>query len=426
MAAITWRNVEGDSTRGASLLFESARRAFGDGMANFQGIVDSRNQVNQQNWDTQKEVNTDQFLDRLAQYKTPEELAAAQQAGELDALKAQFGGQIDRDAVRGAEASQADVLMKRIAAQNQYGDDKINRDARPLVDQFNSLIADNKLGDARKFLQANVLGTDESSFSNLILDRNDKQFSQSMEKSRLALQQAQEQRSQFDWNDKWSETTQNRLAVDLGDESLKGATSFADARTKYLTLAKEQGLRDDVVNKGLANMQASYQTRTGITTEQDEWLNSQSDVVEATSKANKAKEALVKNRYSDDKIWQTTVDDAIAEVFPRVKDEEDNTAIKIKEKVKAYQDKFKDELGDMNIGPALSQTLKGLGINEESFGDDVLNTTGFRDALERNVREMKQYSADKQEAKNLDTEAQSLLLKKRLGLISGNIGANLK
>ena len=83
---ITWRNVEGDQTRGAAMLFETARRAFGDGFGNFQGIIDSKNQVNQQNWDTQKEVNTDQFLDRLAQYKTPEELAAAQQAGGEGAL----------------------------------------------------------------------------------------------------------------------------------------------------------------------------------------------------------------------------------------------------------------------------------------------------------------------------------------------------
>lgn len=423
---ITWRNIENDPTRGSAVLFETARRAFNDGMGKFQGIVDSRNELNQQNWDTQKEVNTDQFLDRLAQFKTPEELAAAQQAGQLQALKAQFGGQIDRDAVRDAEAAAAEQLMRRITAQNQYADDKINRDARPLVDQFNSLIADNKLDEARKFLQSNVLGTDESAFSNLILDRNDKQFSQSMEKSRLALQQAQERRSQIDWNDKWAEINQSRMAVDLGDQALKGTTSFADARTAYLAYAKEKGLRDDVVNKGLVNLKASYEARTGLTTEQDEWLNSQEDVIAANSQAAKDKEALARSRYNDDKVWQTTVDDAIAGVFPRVEGEEDNTAIKIRGMVKAYEDKFKDELGGMNIGPALEQTLKGLGINEETFTDDVLNTDGFDKALKRNVKEMIAYNALRSQAKTSAAAAEQLRLKKRLGVISGNIGANLK
>ena len=423
---ITWRNIENDPTRGAALLFETARRALNDGMGNFKGIVDSRNELNQQNWNTQKEVNTDQFLNRLAQYKTPEELAAAQAAGDLQNLKAQFGAQIDRDAVRDAEAAAAEQLMRRITAQNQYVDDKTNRDARPLVDQFNTLRVAGKLDEAQKLLEDNVLGVDESPYAQSLLDRRDKQFSHNMEKSRLALQQAQERRNQIDWNDKWAEINQNRMAVDLGDQALKGATSFADARTAFLDYAKEKKLRDDVVNKGLDNLKASYEIRTGITTEQDEWLNRQEDVIAANNQAAKDKEALARSRYNDDKVWQTTVDDAIAGVFPRVKDEEDNTAIKIRRMVKAYEDKFKDELGGMNIGPALEQTLKGLGINEETVTDDVLNTDGFDKALKRNVEEMIAYNALRSQAKISAANAEQLRLKKRLGIISGNIGANLK
>ena len=410
----------------AGQLLNAAQNSVNTGFDKLTDVFSQYRETDRANWENGKENNTQAFLDRLAQYKTPEELAAAQASGQLDALKAQFGAQIDRDAVRGAEANQADVLMRRIAAQNQHADDKTNRDARPLVEQFNTLIANNDLAGARKFLNENTLGTDESQFSNLILDRNDKQFSQNMQKSRLALQQAQEHRNQVDWNDKWAEINQNRMAVDLGDQALKGATSFADARTAFLAFAKEKGLRDDVVNKGLANLQASYETRTGLTTEQDEWLNSQEDVIAANNQAAKDKEALARNRYNDDKVWQTTVDDAIAGVFPRVEGEEDNTAIKIRGMVKAYEDKFKDELGGMNIGPALEQTLKGLGINEETFTDDVLNTDGFDKALKRNVEDMIAYNALRSQAKISAANAEQLRLKKRLGVISGNIGANLK
>ena len=154
---ITWRNIENDPTRGAALLFETARRSFNDGMGNFKGIVDSRNDLNQQNWNTQKEINTDQFLDRLAQYKTPEELAAAQAAGDLQNLKAQFGGQIDRDAVRGAEAAAAEQLMKRITTQNLYQDDTRRRNERGAMDVGRGLLLNGDYAGFKKWATENDL-----------------------------------------------------------------------------------------------------------------------------------------------------------------------------------------------------------------------------------------------------------------------------
>lgn len=225
---ITWRNVESDPTRGAAVLFESARRALNDGFTGFNGIIDSRNEVNQQNWDTQKEVNTDQFLDRLAQYKTPEELAAAQEAGQLQALKAQFGGQIDRDAVRGAEAAQADVLMKRIAAQNQYGDDKINRDARPLMEQYQGLLAKKDTAGAAKFLADNRLAVDESGALKDLQSLEKTLFSQDIDRGQLAVSQgtlglAQQRAAQsttlFNQNQaEYARNEKNRVALESGNE----------------------------------------------------------------------------------------------------------------------------------------------------------------------------------------------------------------
>lgn len=420
---ITWRNIESDHTRGAASLFETARRALNDGMGNFKSIVDSRNELNQQNWDTQKENNTDQFLDRLAQYKTPEELAAAQSSGQLDALKAQFGAQIDRDAVRGAEANQTDVLMRRIAAQNQYADDKTNRDARPLVDQFNSLIADNKLDEARKFLQSNVLGTDESAFSNLILDRNDKQFSQSMEKSRLALQQAQEQRSQIDWNDKWSEINQRRAAVDLGDQAITNATDFASARTAYLASAKEKGLRDDVVNLGLENLQKTYQARTGLTPEQDAAISSNPEYLKLTKDAELNKELLGRNRYNDVKNFHITPEEAIGKVFKRVPGEEDNTAIKIQDEIKTFLTGH-PSAKDINLGPVLEQALASAGIDENTGFDDDLNLEGFQDKLAKAYEDYNAYDKLKIKAKKAETDATTLRQSLTLKQIQDNMLRN--
>lgn len=283
---ITWRNVESDPTRGAAVLFESARRALNDGFTGFNGIIDSRNEVNQQNWNTQKEVNTDQFLDRLAQYKTPEELAAAQEAGQLQALKAQFGGQIDRDAVRGAEAAQADVLMKRIAAQNQYGDDKINRDARPLMEQYQGLLAKKDTAGAAKFLADNRLAVDESGALKDLQSLEKTLFSQDIDRGQLAVSQgtlglAQQRAAQsttlFNQNQaEYARNEKNRVALESGNEltttmATQIGQSYMDsasipaetvesARTQLKNELTKNGTPPDVIDQLVTNFDSKVKS----------------------------------------------------------------------------------------------------------------------------------------------------------------------
>lgn len=420
---ITWRNIEAPSLVGVAGMAESARRTFNDAMASLRSGFDEYGEQIQTQWDQGKEANTQNFLDQLAQYKTPEELAAAQAAGDLQRLKAQFGNQIDRDVIRNAETAAASDLMKRIAAQNQYADDKTNRDARPLVDQFNSLIADNKLDEARKFLQSNVLGTDESAFSNLILDRNDKQFSQSMEKSRLALQQAQEHRNQIDWNDKWSEINQKRLAIDLGDQAMINATDFAGARTAFLASAKQKGLRDDVINAGLENLQKTYQARTGLTPEQDAAISSNPEYLELTKDVELNKEMLSRNRYNDVKNFHITPEEAIGKVFKRVPGEEDNTAAKIQDELKTFLTAH-PSAKEINMGPVLEQALASAGINENSLVDDDLNLEGFQDKLAKAYADYNAYDKLKNKAKKSETEATALRQALTLKQIQDNMLRN--
>lgn len=283
---ITWRNVESDPTRGAAVIFESARRALNDGFKGFNGIIDSRNEVNQQNWDTQKEVNTDQFLDRLAQYKTPEELAAAQEAGQLQALKAQFGGQIDRDAVRGAEAAQADVLMKRIATQNQYGDDKINRDARPLMEQYQGLLAKKDTAGAAKFLADNRLAVDESGALKDLQSLEKTLFSQDIDRGQLAVSQgtlglAQQRAAQsttlFNQNQaEYGRNEKKRIALESGNElattlatqigqsymdsAVIPAETVESARTQFKNELTKNGTPPDVIDQLVTNFDSKVKS----------------------------------------------------------------------------------------------------------------------------------------------------------------------
>lgn len=242
---ITWRNIENDTTRGAAMLFETARRAFNDGIGNFKGIVDSRNEVNQQNWNTQKEVNTDQFLDRLAQYKTPEELAAAQAAGDLQNLKAQFGGQIDRDAVRGAEAAAATQLMKRITTQNLYQDDTRRRNERGAMDVGRGLLLNGDYAGFKKWAGENDL-LDEAQLHQdaRTFQRQDAQDSRAERQLGISLNRANQENIRF--NQEQEALSRNRF---MGQQAAQIAQEFQQyeqaTHQKMVSAAKDLGLSVD-------------------------------------------------------------------------------------------------------------------------------------------------------------------------------------
>ena len=242
---ITWRNIESDHTRGAASLFETARRALNDGMGNFKSIVDSRNELNQQNWDTQKAVNTDLFLDRLAQYKTPEELAAAQEAGQLQALKAQFGGQIDRDAVRGAEAAAAEQLMKRITAQNLYQDDTRRRGERDQMDVGRQLLLGKKYDEFDKWAAENNL-LDEPELHELkrTYQRQDGQDSRAERQLGISLNRANQENIRF----KQEQDALNRKQF-IGQQAAQITQEFQQyekaTHNEMVSAAKDLGLSVD-------------------------------------------------------------------------------------------------------------------------------------------------------------------------------------
>ena len=111
MPPITWQNVNGPSLAEASRPLDSAARAFDMGFGALRGVLDQRNAIDTQNFQTGKTNNANTYLDRVAQLRTLEQAKAAQASGVLDQLKASFGGQIDSNAVRGALDNRITGLM---------------------------------------------------------------------------------------------------------------------------------------------------------------------------------------------------------------------------------------------------------------------------------------------------------------------------
>lgn len=150
---ITWRNVNQTASAGAAgSLFRGGQQSLTDGFGALQGVLDQARQTQQANHETRRANNTDTFMDRLYSYDSADDLAAAREAGELQALRQQLGPNIDRGAVREALFNQGDNLRNRDTNRANFADFTTRRDQRGVVDQIQTLAAQGDLRGARALM----------------------------------------------------------------------------------------------------------------------------------------------------------------------------------------------------------------------------------------------------------------------------------
>ena len=121
MGAITWRNVDtpsfGDSNRLSFLGQQTVNQGF----------------------DKFNEINTNAYMDALAEAKTPEEFQAKQ--AFLAQMRQGFGAQGDATAMRAAEDSRLALLQGRATAQYAFDNAKVDQAEAPIRDAVASLTA---------------------------------------------------------------------------------------------------------------------------------------------------------------------------------------------------------------------------------------------------------------------------------------------
>jgi hypothetical protein len=93
---------------------------FGNAFEGVQKTLDSRQEMQQANWNKGKEDNTNAFLARLAQFQTPEEAQAALASGQLGQELQGYGSQIDGKAALAAKQGLVEGLQRRALASQQY------------------------------------------------------------------------------------------------------------------------------------------------------------------------------------------------------------------------------------------------------------------------------------------------------------------
>lgn len=133
---ITWKNITGYNPADAIRPMYYGAQTINQGFDQLQKVLGGITANDEANWQNQKVNNTQAFLSKLAAYKTPEQLAAAQAAGELDTMKEGFGAQVDQAAIRGAEENRIGQLRTALTQEQKYVQDQNILAHQPITEQM--------------------------------------------------------------------------------------------------------------------------------------------------------------------------------------------------------------------------------------------------------------------------------------------------
>lgn len=214
--SITWKNINPVTTavEDAAKPLDALQKSWTGAFTGFSKMIDDYQ-------NREKDINTNYFLDKMAEYQTPEQLEAAKRAGQIAELKKALGYNVDSNVVRNAPDARLKTLQEQAKGNQEYKDFKTSVDQRGIVNQIHTYIAQGRMADANRLLMThNLLNADKISesilkgqthYANLDKTKADTAFTnasiigrnlENQEKVR-SIQEAQEQRAiqeKFDGN----------------------------------------------------------------------------------------------------------------------------------------------------------------------------------------------------------------------------------
>lgn len=154
---ITWRTINAPNLGDPSQSLRASQLSFTSAFDGINKVLDQREQTQVDNFGKMKEYNTDQFLNKLAEFQTPEEAQAALASGELAALRQQYGAQVDGKAVRDAQSSLVQNLQSKALANQTYTDTQTEVAERDVVGRAEQLINAGDFAGARDLINGSNL-----------------------------------------------------------------------------------------------------------------------------------------------------------------------------------------------------------------------------------------------------------------------------
>lgn len=154
---ITWQNINGPSLAEASRPLDSAVRAFDFGFSGLRSVLDQRNQIDDQNFQTTIKNNTNKELNRLTGIEDIGAFKAAKTS--LGQALDGYGATIDQDRLRQFADQRVSVLQQRQKQALEFDHMMKNEETRPIAAAYKmASVEGNKEGMAAALAQYQKLG----------------------------------------------------------------------------------------------------------------------------------------------------------------------------------------------------------------------------------------------------------------------------
>ena len=291
---ITWRNVQGANLAASAAPLAYAGQSFDRAFDRLGGALTGYEQGQQKDLEFARLQQKNAFLDVLAQAKSPEELAALEQSGALQAAQAGMDP-MALASVRGAAESRNAALMGLTKERNSFDDALQTRQLKLLSDTYNGLIQNGDIAGAEAFKQANanvpgivnVISQGEDFLRNRVKNQNADALVPGAQQLALGAQQASLVQQPLDQAGKladtqWKEATRGkRQEAELGTLDLAqkaredSARVFAEkeedrALTQTLYKARDEHLKNENASKVFSN---TYAKLRGMPMNEDGTVN---------------------------------------------------------------------------------------------------------------------------------------------------------
>lgn len=212
---ITWRNVNSDSNSAANALLAQAGQTFGNALDSFGKVATGlqKDAIGRQEELVKK--NTNDFLNAISRYTSPEQLQQAQAEGVFRNMLTGYGKDIDQAAVRNAAEERLGILQQQTLNGIKVGDAQYQQKAQPIIDAYKAAVLNNKDADAALLLKDNPWLRDQAG----LIDFQQKQDIFEADQARKG-ELAKRADEQFGWARKNQEINSetNKLQLDAAKE----------------------------------------------------------------------------------------------------------------------------------------------------------------------------------------------------------------
>lgn len=149
---ITWQNVNAPSIAEASRALLAAQGSIAGAFDGVGKVLTDQRDVNQGVLDRQRLSDTVAFKEALANAKTPEQLAALQQSGQLEQIRAALDPK-SRAELIGAEDARNAAVQQQVLQNQAFTDKQAEVAARPVLEQARLMAAHGDVAGAEAMLR---------------------------------------------------------------------------------------------------------------------------------------------------------------------------------------------------------------------------------------------------------------------------------